>query len=192
MGRYIEKNMQGGEKVCFSADLHWIVYHFGTTITVIGALLGHYGHVLTRKYLSGDIAGYLDVPIRYGALAIIFIGALYLIFAFVRQISTELVITNQRVIAKHGLISVTTYELMLPKVEGANIEQSITGRILGYGTVMVKGTGGGISPIDHVAKPHMFHAALMQALECMHGRPPSSGPQAQWTSRGSQALIEAD
>lgn len=54
---------------------------------------------------------------------------------------------------------------MLVKVEGANIDQTILGRLLGFGTVMVKGTGGGISPIDHVANPYRFHTYLMEAIK---------------------------
>jgi len=165
VGRYIEKSLRGDEKLVYSADLHWIVYHFGAIITLFGALLGHYGHKFVKPLFGAEIAKMVDLPISYISGGIIAIGALYLVFGFIRQISTELVITNQRVIAKYGLISVTTYELMMNKVEGANIDQSITGRLLGYGTVRVRGTGGGISPIDHVAKPHKFHAYLMQTLE---------------------------
>jgi hypothetical protein len=117
------------------------------------------------------VASLADKSVSYIALGIIAIGTLHLLYGFVRQISTELVVTNQRVIAKYGLISVTTYELMLSKVEGANIEQSVTGRLLGYGTVMVKGTGGGISPIDHVANPYKFHHFLMQAMDDKINKP---------------------
>ncbi len=53
-------------------------------------------------------------------------------------------------------------------MEGANIDQTVLGRILGYGTVMVKGTGGGISPIDHVANPYRFHSHLMRTIEQAH------------------------
>lgn len=165
MGHYVEKTIEGDEKIVYAADLHWIVYHFGTTIILMGALLGHYGHKLRLDALGPKIAMLAGASVSYISIGIIAIGTLHLLYGFIRQISTELVVTNQRVIAKYGLISVTTYELMLNKVEGANIEQSITGRLLGYGTVMVKGTGGGISPIDHVANPYKFHNYLMHAVE---------------------------
>lgn len=170
MRRYLEREMRGNERILYDAELHWIVYHFGLMTTIFGALLGHFGPVLTMKFIDSSVADFLYKPLTYLAVLIIVVGALHLFFGFIRQISTELVITNRRVIAKYGFISTTTYELMLSKVEGANIDQSVIGRMLGYGTVMVKGTGGGISPIDHVANPYRFHQELMKTLETVHHR----------------------
>lgn len=166
--RYLDRNMQSGEKIVYSAELHWIVYHFGITTTIIGGLFKHYGDYLVRYLLGDKIADMVSKPLTYVALVIIAVGALHLFFGFIRQISTELVITNKRVIAKHGLISITTFEVMLGRVEGANIDQTIIGRLLGFGTVMVKGTGGGISPIDHVANPQRFHDELMKMMDIVH------------------------
>ncbi len=168
MGRYLEREIKGNEKIIYSAELHWIVYHFGLTTTIFGAFLGHYGSAIAAYLIDAKHTEYISKPLTYAAMFIIFVGALHLFFGFLRQISTELVITNRRVIAKYGFISTTTYELMLSKVEGANIDQTVLGRLLGYGTVMVKGTGGGISPIDHVADPYRFHRNLMQTLETIH------------------------
>ena len=61
-----------------------------------------------------------------------------------------------------------TFELMIARVEGANIDQTILGRMLGFGTILVKGTGGGISPIDHIAAPYKFHNYLLKVLERVH------------------------
>lgn len=160
--------MQDDEVVQYQAQLHWVIYNTGTTLTLMGALLGHFLPGLVIDFIGEDFGSYLTDPIKWGSIIFIVLGAMQLIFAFIRQISTELVITDQRVIAKHGLISTTSYELMMTKVEGATIDQTIMGRLLGYGTLMVKGTGGGISPIDHVAKPFYFHAALMDALQESH------------------------
>jgi hypothetical protein len=168
MGSYLKREMHGNEHIIYTAELHWIVYHFGLLTTIVGALLGHFGPLLITLATSPAYSKIAEKPVHYIALGIILIGALHLFFGLIRQISTELVITNRRVIAKYGYISTTTYELMLPKVEGANIDQTIPGRILGYGTVMVKGTGGGISPIHHVANPYRFHAYLMKTLESLH------------------------
>lgn len=178
MGRYLEREMQGNEKIVYASQLHWIVYHFGLSTTIIGALFGHYSPVLARLALPERWAELVIRPMNYVGVAIIVFGAMHLFYGFIRQISTELVITNRRVIAKYGFIATTTYELMLSKVEGANIDQTILGRLLGYGTVMVKGTGGGISPIDHVADPYRFHAYLMKTLETFHNPAPPDKEEA--------------
>jgi uncharacterized membrane protein YdbT with pleckstrin-like domain len=164
MSSYVKRAMHGDEKIIYAAQLHWVIYQAGVVFVLLGAILGHLGASFIPDLLGETLTGYVDTLMTYLSVAVGATGALSLLFAFIRQISTELVITNQRVIAKHGFISTTSYELMMTKVEGATIDQSIWGRIMGFGTLMVKGTGGGISPIDHVADPYVFHSHLMKAL----------------------------
>ena len=168
MSSYVKRAMQPNEQIVFSAQLHWIIYRMGVVITIMGAVVGYSGVRLVNLVLGDQIGAHFVQPIRYVAVGLIALGAFQLIATFIRQISTELVITDQRVIAKTGFIATTSYELMMTKVEGATIEQTVGGRIFGYGTLMVKGTGGGISPIDHVADPYKFHSHLMSALRAAH------------------------
>ncbi len=170
MSSYVRRAMQKDETVLYAAQLHWIIYRMAVTILLIGGLVGHFGpHVASFLFGDTEWAGFFRTYVKYAAIGIVALGALQVFFTYIRQISTELVITNQRVIAKHGFIATTSYELMMPKVEGATIDQSVMGRLFGYGTLMVKGTGGGISPIDHVADPYRFHAKLMDALRGVNG-----------------------
>lgn len=165
MSKYVQRAMQHNEKIVYVAQLHWVIYSFGIGVTLLGAFMGFFLPMIVSNYIPESSVSYFLTPIRYLSVGFILLGAFQLLAAFIRQISTELVITDQRVIAKHGFISTTSYELMMMKVEGATIDQTIPGRILGYGTLMVKGTGGGISPINHVAKPFLFHSFLMNALQ---------------------------
>ena len=168
MSSYVKRAMQPNEKIVYAAQLHWIIYRMGIGITIMAALFGHFtGPVIA--YVFGDDAANAAAPfVRNISIGLIVLGTFQLLATYIRQISTELVVTDQRVIAKHGFIATTSYELMMTKVEGATIDQSVLGRVLGYGTLMVKGTGGGISPIDHVADPYRFHAHLMGALREAH------------------------
>ncbi len=168
LSSYVKRAMQHNEKVVYEAQLHWIIYRAGVISTLIGALIGYVLPVGAESLMGADFSAMLLLPIKAISIGVILLGFFQLVSSFIRQISTELVITDQRVIAKHGLIATTSYELMMSKVEGATIEQSILGRFLGYGTLMVKGTGGGISPIDHVARPFLFHSFLMDALRAAH------------------------
>lgn len=168
MSSYVKRSMQDDEKVLYHARLHWIIYHLGVWLVLIGVVAGHFLPGYIEGWVGEEYAEHLIKFVRYLSVILTAIGGFQLIFAFIRQISTELVITDRRVIAKHGFIATTSYELMMTKVEGATIDQTVLGRVLGYGTLMVKGTGGGISPIDHVARPFYFHAALMDALEKAH------------------------
>ena len=51
--------------------------------------------------------------------------------------------TDRRIIYKRGFINRHTEEMNMDKVASVDVDQSILGRILDYGTVHVMGTGGG-------------------------------------------------
>lgn len=95
----------------------------------------------------------------------LFMGIFSLIRAFFVKISTELAITSKRVIAKVGLIRRNTVELNHSKVESFNVDQSILGRIFGYGTVIVNGTGGGKTPIPSIDAPLDFRRQAVETID---------------------------
>jgi uncharacterized membrane protein YdbT with pleckstrin-like domain len=73
--------------------------------------------------------------------------------------TTEIAVTNHRLVYNAGLICRTTTEIPLDKVDSVDIEQSLIGRLLGYGSVTVHATGTGFEPLqgiasDRVAKPN--------------------------------------
>lgn len=56
--------------------------------------------------------------------------------------SDEFVITNKRIVCKTGIFSRKTLEMNLSKIETVNVDQSIFGRLFGFGTITIIGTGG--------------------------------------------------
>ncbi len=88
------------------------------------------------------------------------IGLPMLLSAWIRRANTELAVTSKRVIAKVGLFHRTTLELNLSKVETIGVDQSLLGRILNYGTVVVVGTGGTKEPFPNIADPMAFRKAV--------------------------------
>lgn len=92
------------------------------------------------------------------------------IWPIIRRATSEFAVTNRRVVVKVGLISRQTLELNLAKVESIGVDQSIFGRILGYGTIVVIGTGGTREPFRTIANPMGFRQAVNQAIEVAQGR----------------------
>ena len=74
-------------------------------------------------------------------LLVVVIGLFLLIAAWIRVRSTEIAITNRRVIAKFGFVKRDTVEINLEKVEALKVEQGFLGRMLNYGTVFISGAG---------------------------------------------------
>ena len=55
-----------------------------------------------------------------------------------------------------GFIQRHTVETMLGKVESIGVEQSLVGRVLDYGTILVVGTGGTQDSFKNIANPLEF------------------------------------
>jgi len=73
---------------------------------------------------------------------------------------TELAVTNHRVIYKCGFIRRHTVEMNMDKVETVNVDQSLLGRLLGFGTIRVLGTGQGLERLRQVASPIELRNAI--------------------------------
>ena len=76
--------------------------------------------------------------------------------------SSEFVITNRRIIIKTGLIARNTFEMNLSKIESVNVDQSFMGRILGYGSMTIIGTGGTREAFRNIRKPLEFRKAFQE------------------------------
>jgi|APDOM4702015191_1054821.scaffolds.fasta_scaffold24733_3 uncharacterized membrane protein YdbT with pleckstrin-like domain len=96
------------------------------------------------------------------------------ILPLVARATSEFAVTSRRVIIKVGLVSRRTVELNLEKVESIGVEQTILGRILSYGTIVVVGTGGTKEPFRGIADPMGFRKAVNEATEALRAQPARS------------------
>jgi uncharacterized membrane protein YdbT with pleckstrin-like domain len=141
-GHYVHQVLLEGEKVRCIARQHWILYAPGALLWVLAAVL----------YLL-PVTGFLETVARIGALIAFVAGALFLAREWFQWWTTEIAVTDRRIIVKTGFVSRKTSEIHMDKVESVEVEQSILGRILDYGNVVVRGTGAGLEPIPMVAAP---------------------------------------
>jgi len=84
------------------------------------------------------------------------------IYPYIRQITSEFVITSKRVVVKRGLWARTTFEMNLNKIETVNVDQSIWGRIFGFGTITIVGTGGTKEMAESISKPLEFRKKFQE------------------------------
>ena len=141
MSSYVESVLAPGERVVHRARLsHWnyaAAYLFGLLcITAGGAAI----FLPTEK----------RVVIALAAAAL---GILVFAVAAIRRASTELVLTDRRIIAKRGFIARETIEMNLAKVESLHVSQGLAGRVLGYGDITVVGTGSSLEPLRGISGP---------------------------------------
>jgi len=148
MGRdsmsYIKHILQPGEKVLVIGRLHWIIYrHAIFWFLCAGAAVAAAIHFEATNFQW-------VAAIAITALFCVF-GLFALIRAWWHAFTTEIVVTNHRVIYKRGFINRHTAEMNIDKIESVDVDQSIPGRILGYGTINMKGTGESIEQLKLVA-----------------------------------------
>ena len=157
---YVDKTLLPGEAVVYRTSLHWIIYLKGFGIVLVGLalllLLGKSTEEYTKIILAAS-----------GGTAVV--GVFWLIREWVDRLTTEFVVTNKRVVKKYGLIRRNTQEMNLAKIESVQLQQGIWGRILGYGTVAVIGTGGS-TQIDSGNKRHDSIAAPLKFREAVQSQ----------------------
>jgi uncharacterized membrane protein YdbT with pleckstrin-like domain len=121
---YIDENLLPDEHVVYRAKLHWIIFARAILVLVVGLVL-------------------VFVPrIGQAGLVVLLLGVVMLVPPFVAYRTTELGVTNKRVIVKTGLVRRRTLELLLRQVEAILVDQSLLGRLFGFGSITLTGTGG--------------------------------------------------
>lgn len=151
---YLEKTMSQGEAVLGRATFHWSYTLAANLLLLFGVGLG----VAIWRYAPEGSEW------RWAAVAV---GVLFLL-AFLKLMidkwTTEIAVTNRRFLYKRGWISRTTQELPMHRVEEVNLEQSVFGRLFGYGRLRVHGTGGDV-PIEvpTIDSPLDLRRALVEA-----------------------------
>ena len=150
---YYTKVLQPDEKVLVVGRLHWSIY--GPAVVVLAAALA----LLVLSYRVLDPVWQHYTLLAAGVVGVL--GLLLLLGASIRRHATEIVVTDRRVIFKRGLLSRHTVEMNVSKIETVDVEQGLAGRIWGYGTVLIRGTGSGFEPLVGVGSPLAIRNAIV-------------------------------
>jgi len=145
---YVKSVLQPGEHVRYATNLHWTIYVPGLLLLILAAVVYWVGH---QRLTIG--AGWIwDVL----AGIVLVCAAAVLFSAWFRRWTTEIAVTDRRIIYKRGFVRRRTIEMHLDKVESVDVDQSILGRIFNYGDIIIRGVGVGIEPFTSVDSPIVF------------------------------------
>ncbi|MEM6414347.1 MAG: PH domain-containing protein [Pseudomonadota bacterium] len=142
---YLRKAIGPNETLKYKAKVHWVVFLNPIILMLVGLLL------------VAATGGF--------SVILLILGFLGLIGGFIYSATTDLAVTNKKVIAKWGLISRKTIEQRLSKIDTVQVDQSVFGRILNYGSITVTGSGFTPTPIKNIADPMTFRRSVEQAEE---------------------------
>ena len=145
--RYAQSLLGPGETVVFETRRHWLVY--GYAILFLALFVGSLALPPEHQPLK-FLAAIVLLPLAAVAAAI----------GWLRRAATDIAVTEKRLICKTGLIARHTVEMNLDKVESVDVDQSVSGRMFGYGAVTIRGVGTMIDPIRFIADPTGLRQAV--------------------------------
>ena len=140
---YVASVLQPDEKILHVGVPHWVGYW--RSLACFGLAL------IVLKFRPENPTGAEAFWIAAGAICVV--GLAFAAHTAFKRWTQEIGVTDRRVIYKRGFISRHTEEMNMDKIETVLVEQSLLGRILGYGTVTIQGTGTGIEKMKDMADP---------------------------------------
>jgi uncharacterized membrane protein YdbT with pleckstrin-like domain len=159
---YIEKNLISGEQILYRTRLHSIAV---VVPLLVGIAVAIGGVACVYASLAHRQDGTENSKMWAAGLAVIVLGGITVAVAVLKRNATEMAVTNRRILIKSGIMSRRTIELLLSRVESILITEPLFGRMLGYGTVVVRGTGGTPEPFALIANPTEFRRHVQEQIE---------------------------
>ena len=160
MASYIDRSLGNGETVIARAHFHKLYFAAAWLALLIplALLLAALAQAQIQTQAQPD-------PYSVAAGLLFALGLIVFLRMMIRQWSTEIGITSHRFVERHGLLSMRTNEIALPNIEGVRVHQSVLGRLIGYGTVRIEGTGVDSVTTPAIADPVGFVRAIQTAKE---------------------------
>jgi uncharacterized membrane protein YdbT with pleckstrin-like domain len=161
---YVRHVIQPGEKILVDGRLSWVLFFPAILYLIVGLIL-----------IAVENAFWPSQILVFGTMAVFGILTLVSVFrAWFRWWTTEIAVTDKRIIFKTGFINRHTEEMNMDKVSSVDVDQSVWGRIFDFGTIRILGTGGaglrdrgdkneprpGIERLDMIGSPIKLRNAI--------------------------------
>ncbi|HXA26348.1 MAG TPA: PH domain-containing protein [Acetobacteraceae bacterium] len=150
---YYTKVLQPDETVKVIGRLHWWIYGRAVIVLLVALAV-----LIGSNWLPDPV---LQRYTLWASGVIGVLGLLLLFGAWIRRRTTEIVVTDRRIIYKRGLLSRHTMEMNVSKVETVDVDQRLAGRIWGYGTLLIRGTGSSWEPLSGIGSPLEIRNAIV-------------------------------
>lgn len=143
---YIDQNLMPGERITHKTKLHWAIFIWPLIFFVI------------------SFVNPISMPFELWSLPFLLLAFITGIPSLMKYFTSEFGVTNRRVIVKVGLIRKRSLEILLNKIESIGVDQTLAGRIFGYGSILVTGTGGTHEPFKKVMAPYEFRRHVQEQI----------------------------
>ena len=156
-----------GERLVCVTRIHALVTVPPAILAGFGVLAGAVGFLLNGVGTAG--VGGLGAMVGVVGL-ITFVGAAVIIVSrLIERATTEYACTTHRIHIKSGVLTTQLREMPLAKVEALLMEQPLFGRLVGYGTLVFKGSGGTRRTCQNIERPTDFHRQVQEQVALAQG-----------------------
>ncbi|MCB9991296.1 MAG: PH domain-containing protein [Rhodospirillales bacterium] len=171
---YIQESLSPDEELVHVGHFHWM-YTLSAILGIVWGIIGCIAVIIGGIYFMMNfgpgmhaqttigLIRELHPGIRLSAFFVFLLGLLSFAQKMIIKATTEIAITNSRLIYKRGLVARYVGEMSIDRIEGVNVLQGIFGRIFNYGRVMVRGMGVGEVVLPPLADPVAFRRAIEKA-----------------------------
>lgn len=190
---YVQQSLGPEEEILMGARFHWmytvhaafwILFGLACGISIgYGAIWWNVTATIRANYPSlpenlfsaawNDVVqakgGYLHIlwllhpVLRFSILGLFIMGLFFFMHMMIIKATTEIAVTNERLIYKRGLVARHVGELSIDRIEGVSVNQGVWGRIFGYGRVNIRGMGVGEINLPPIEEPISFRNAIQEA-----------------------------
>jgi uncharacterized membrane protein YdbT with pleckstrin-like domain len=131
---YPQKNLNANETIALDMHPHW--WYFAEPAMVLLAAI-----VVGIILIAKDPTGFFGTSAKWIGIGLLVVGALWLVGRYMKWVSTNFVITSQRLIFRQGIVAKTGIEIPLERVNNVNFSQGIFERMLGAGDLLIESGG---------------------------------------------------
>lgn len=161
--------MVPGETLLYQTRHHWIVLIGPLLVALLLGLPGLFlvwvgmGERPEMNQYAMEVPGGTQAFLIAGAVLVL-IALITMGWGMAKRNRTEMAVTNRRVLIKTGMASRRTLDLMLSRVESIGVEETVWGRMLGFGDVIVRGTGGTPESFYQISHPQEFRRQVQHQI----------------------------
>lgn len=191
---YVQQSLGPEEEILMGARFHWMYTVHAVFWILFGLAIGifvGYGGIwwivtaairdlypgMPQEYFNNAWAdvvkakgGYLEIlwtlhpVLRFSILGFFILGLFFFTHLMIVKATTEIAVTNERLIYKKGLVARHVGELSIDRIEGVSVSQGFFARIFGYGRISIRGMGvGEIILPPMIEAPISFRNAIQEA-----------------------------
>lgn len=152
LGPYARSTLAPDETPFYKTSLHWIIFARFAGMALLAFLFVAMPFAIAVQALAGSELGWFMLPLP----------ALIMLPPTLAFASSELVVTDRRILIKTGIVRRQTVEMFVSKMESVAVDQGFLGRMFDYGTVTVRGTGGSEEQFEAIAHPVELRNAVQR------------------------------